>query len=159
MGMQTLNETPEERAVKAAMKNLSVHSQARIITVSYDAPDPQVAADFVNTLASELMLQNQEARSSIAKRTSDWLFSQAGRLKQQADNSERQLEANARTAGLLLPGEHDSVAGERLLRLSDELSRAQSERIVKQAAHDLARSVPPEALPEVLDDGPLKDYR
>ena len=63
------------------------------------------------------------------------------------------------TSGLLFTSEKDNVAEEKLRQLQEELSKAQADRVAIQSRYELASTVSPESLPEVLDDATLKDYQ
>lgn len=52
-----------------------------------------------------------------------------------------------------------SISEERLRQLQQELSRVEADRMAKQSQFDLAKSGSPEALPAILDNGPLREYQ
>lgn len=133
----------------------------RIVEVFCDSADPQLAADFANTLASEFIEQNLETRWKATERTGEWLTRQLADLKIKLEKSEDQLQAYAKATQLLFTGdkEKENVAEEKLRQMQAELTRAQGDRAAKQSKYELASSAPAESLPEVLDDPYLKDYQ
>ena len=150
-----------DQALAMASSNLKVRAQAntRLLEVLCDSTDPQLAADFANTLTSEFIEQNLEARWQTTQHTGEWLTRQMGDVRIKLEKSEEQLQSYARLTGLLFTSEKDNAAELRLRQLQEELSKAQADRIAKQSRFELASTSSPESLPEVLDDGSLKDYQ
>jgi polysaccharide biosynthesis transport protein len=161
LGLSSAQPVSRARAVEAAAAHLRVRSSNnnRIVEVFYDAPDPQLAADFANTLANEFIEQNLEARWKATERTGEWLTRQLADLKTRLEKSEDELQAYAQATHLLFTGdqEKENVSEEKLRQLQVELTRAQSDRVAKQSKLELANSAPAESLPEVLDDLSLRD--
>jgi uncharacterized protein involved in exopolysaccharide biosynthesis len=152
---------PVELARLVAKANLKVRSsaQTRLVEILFDSPDSKLAADFANTLANEFIEQNLEVRWNATKRTGEWLGRQLDDMKIKLEKSEDQLQAYGRVSGLLFTSEKDSVGEEKLKQVQQELSKAQADRAAKQSQYEIASSSPAESLPEVLDNGPMKEYQ
>ena len=121
--------------------------------------DPQLAADFANTLATEYIEQNLEARWKTTQHTGEWLTRQMEDLRIKLEKSEEQLQNYARLSGLQFTSEKDNAAELKLKQLQEELSKAQADRIAKQSRYELAAGASPESLSEVLDDSSLRDHQ
>ena len=80
-------------------------------------------------------------------------------LRKRLQASEEALQGYARGSGLLFISTQESVSEERLRQLQQELSRARSDRIAKQAAFEMAAGAEIDSLPAVLDAGPLRHYQ
>jgi len=150
-----------EQILTLVAKNLKISTVAntRLIEIRYDSTDPQLAADFVNTLTDEFVQQNIESHIKIAQQTGEWLTGQMEDTRIKLEKSEDQLQGYAHASGLLFTSEKDNVADEKLRQLQEELSKAQADRVVKQSRYELASKVSPESLPEVLDNATLKEYQ
>ncbi len=122
--IQELNELPLEKspARRAKIhsvfeKNLTVDlvSSTRLIEVKFLSPDPQVAADVVNTLVNDYLEQYFRTRYAATAQASDWLSKQLSDLKDQVDESQQKLNKLQDQAGILgvvLPsGASGSLAG------------------------------------------------
>jgi len=132
----------------------------RIIEVTVDSTNPQLATEFANMLTSEYIDQNLESRSHMSQHTSEFLTRQLDDMRIRLERSEDSLQAYARQAGLLFTGDQkNNVSEEKLLQLQQALSAAQSDRISKQSRWEMANSSPAEALPDVLNDTTLRDYQ
>lgn len=154
-------ESERDRILRLAAESLKVRVQpnTRLIEAFVSSTDPQLAADFANTLADSYIEKSLEARWQATQNTGDWLTRQMHELKAKLEKSEDQLQGYARATGLQFTSEKDNVAEERLKQLQQELSRAQGDRIAKQSRYELAVHSPPDALPEVLDNSSLKEYQ
>jgi succinoglycan biosynthesis transport protein ExoP len=141
--------------------NLKVRTQAntRIVEILYDSTDPLLAAAVANTLTAEFIRLNLESRWQTTQRTGEWLTGQMADVRIKLERSEEQLQAYARTAGLLFTSEKDNVAGEKLRQLQQELSKASADRVTRQSQYEMATTASTDSLPEVLDDPTLKDYQ
>lgn len=150
-----------ELSYQLAAKNLKVRAQpnTRLIEVLYDSTDPQLAADFANTLTREFIEQNLEGRWQTTQHTGDFLARQMEDLKIKLEKAEESMQGYARTSGLLFTAEKDNVAEQKLRQVQDELGRAQADRVARQSRYELAAAASAETLGEVLDDPALKDIQ
>ncbi|MGA8233725.1 MAG: polysaccharide biosynthesis tyrosine autokinase [Candidatus Acidiferrales bacterium] len=150
-----------EKSLTLAAKNLKISTEpnTRLIEIRYDSTNPQLAADFVNTLTSEFVQQNIESHWKTTQQTGEWLTHQMEDIRIKLEKSEDQLQSYAQASGLLFTSEKDNVAEDRLRQLQDGLSKAQTDRVAKQSKYELVSTASPESLPEVLDDGTLKEYQ
>ncbi len=150
-----------DAALDMAARNLRVRSQpnTRLIVVSCDSTDPRLAAEFVTTLIAEYIERNLDSRWKTTESTGEWLARQMEDVKIRLEKSDEALQAYARSAGLVFTSEKDSVAEQRLRQLQEELSRAQADRVARQSKYETALRAAPESLPEVIDDGSLRDYQ
>jgi succinoglycan biosynthesis transport protein ExoP len=151
----------KEQLIRQAERNLTVQTSgnSRMLEVLYESPDPKLAADFANALVSEFIELSQEERWKSAQRTAEWLTSHLDEMKAQLEQSEAQLQDYARTAGLSLTSEKENLAEDRLKELQEEFSKAQADRIAKQAKFEEARSKPADSLPDVAEDTTMRQYR
>jgi polysaccharide biosynthesis transport protein len=149
--------TREEMLAKAARSmRIRAAGQTRIIEIMVDSTDPKLAASLANTVASEFIDQNMEARWQIIQRTGDWLGRQLSEMKRELAKSEDALQAYARHKGLIYTGEKQNVSEEKLHQLQAELSKAQADRVAKQSRYEITRTATAETLPDVLNDSNLR---
>jgi len=167
MWRRTLN-LPEPAAVpareamlKACAKSLKVRvaGQTRIIELLADSTDPKIAAAFANTLASEYIDQNIEARWQMSQRTGDWLGRQLEDMRIKLERSEDGLQAYARQNSLLFTGDKQNVSEEKLRQLQSELSKAEADRVGVQSRYETTRTATPETLPDVVNDNNLRELQ
>jgi polysaccharide biosynthesis transport protein len=137
---------------------------ARIVEISVDSTDRNVAADFANTLANEYIDQSTETRVTMNRRTSEWLAQQLDEMRRKLEGSEYKLQSYARHAGLLYTGGTQdegktNMSEDRLRQVQEALSTAAAERVTKESRYRVASTTPPDALPDVLNDPTLMQYR
>ena len=138
---------------------VSIGRDSRILNISSSSPNPQAAADFVNTLAKEYIEKNQEERWDSYQNTNAWLTKAQAELKDKVEQSERKAADFARTKKLTFVAKTDNISEEKLRQLQGALSAASTERITKQSVYESSLSSPTESLPAVLDSGPMGGYQ
>jgi len=161
-----LNRAPElEPSVRSTVDLLRsrikqrVDGDSNLLVVSIDAPEPNLAGELAQTLAREFELQEQEARWNSSARVSDWLTGQLEELRQRMERSASELQQFVNSTGLVYAKDGSSVAEERLRQIQEEMSRAQADRVVKQAQMNQAASSPAGGQPLILDDAPIREYK
>jgi capsular exopolysaccharide synthesis family protein len=150
-----------DEALAMAVQTLTVRAsgRTRIVEISAESTDPKLAANFANTLADEFIDQNLEARWMMTERTGQWLSGQMEEMRIKLERAEGRLQDYARRSGLLYTSEEGNLAEERLQQLQQSLSTAQADRVGKQSRYELATKSDPDSLPDVLDDGSLREYQ
>jgi len=146
-------------AIETAAGSVRVRASGtnRIVEITCDSTQPQVAASFANTLTREFIEQNLEARWKSTEYTGEWLTRQLQDIKIKLEKADEELNAYAKSAGLTFTDEKTSVEEDKLRSLQKDLLEAQSDRVSKQSRYEMASTSPPEALPDVLDDSALRD--
>src|SRR6266853_1452314 len=150
-----------EELIHQAERNLTVRTSgnSRLLEVLYESSNPQVAADFANTLVSEFIEQSQEMRWKSTQRTAEWLTSHLDEMKTKLEQSEAQLQDYVRTSGLTVTSDKQNLAENGLKQLQDELSKAQADRIASQAKFEETKNKPADSVPEISDDPTMREYR
>jgi len=148
-----------QQLIEQVASQLTVRSsgETRLVEVYFEAADPQLAADFTNTLISEFVEQSHQMRWESTQRTAEWLAGHLNDMKLNLENAEGELQAYARVSGLLFSGQ-GNVAEEKLRQVQGDYSKAQVERAEKQSKYESAINKPIESLPEALDDPTLREY-
>jgi capsular exopolysaccharide synthesis family protein len=151
-----------DRALSVAQRNLSVRSfpHSQVVEIVYAAHDPQIAADFANTLAKEYMDYNLEATGRSTQAVEEWLHRSMDGLRGRLEDSERELQAYSTNKGLLFTnGNQESVAEEKLRAVQKDLSQAQAQRIAVEAQRNLVASHDAETLPSAAGSQNLREYQ
>jgi polysaccharide biosynthesis transport protein len=148
----------KQEMIRQVEGNLTVRPvpNTRLLQVSYESPNPKLAADFANTLVSEFVQQSQDIRWKSTQHTGEWLTGRLDEMKTKLEQSEAQLQDYANTTGLTFTSDKDDVAAAQLKQRQDELSVAQADTIAKEAKFEEAQNKPVGSLSE--DDPALHDY-
>jgi capsular exopolysaccharide synthesis family protein len=151
--------SPREQMLRSALGSLKIRAtpRTRVIEITVDSTNPQLAAEVANALDDEFIEQNLESRWKTTQRMGDWLGRELGDVRSKLAQSEDALQTYARNSGLIFTSEDTNVATEKLQQIQQQLSAATADRIAKQSRYELAQSAPPDALPEVLNDTGYRD--
>jgi capsular exopolysaccharide synthesis family protein len=135
--------------------------RSRLVEISFESTDPALAARVVNSLASNYIEENLEARWQASEKASDWLSQQLMRMKAKLEKSEDELQKYSRETGLLFlateKGTTENIVDQRLHDLQEELTKAQADRYQKESLYRLVQEGDFASLPGVFDDKLLQD--
>lgn len=139
----------EERiqyAVEEFLERLIIHPMpdSRLVEVSFDHVDPELAARIVNTI----LAHHSTLRLESADRAMEWMDAQLDSLRTEVERSEEALQAYAEEHDLPYVVEEDLTPRirERVHRLEDELADAESRRYETESVFSqVARGEIPEA--------------
>ncbi len=150
-----------EHMVETFKRFVKVDSPAdtRLINITVQNPDAQVAAQIANGLAERFIQENLERQHQSTTQSSYWLQQELADLKTKVEVSEKKLadyESKTGLAGVQLSGSTTSDGGssvgisphnpvtERLFALSQELTSAEANRISTETVYRLVRTHDPE---------------
>jgi capsular exopolysaccharide synthesis family protein len=155
------NEVDRQDLLDWMSDNLTVRipGETRMMEVSFEARDADLAANVVNAIVSEYIESTVGMHNESGERTSTWLTAQIAELRSKVEKSQAELQAYAQKTGLLFTSEKDNIAEARLRQLQESLSKAHETRVTQEARYALVSTAPPDSLPEVLDDQVLQGYQ
>jgi capsular exopolysaccharide synthesis family protein len=130
----------------------------RLIEISCDSNNPQIAAQFVNTMASEFIDETMRTRAIAGQRTNEWLNSQIEEGRIRLQDAEKRLQDFVRQSGNVFAAQDSTLDDTKLKQLQAELADIQADRIAKQTRHEMAMQSQPDTLGEVLDAPVLRGY-
>jgi capsular exopolysaccharide synthesis family protein len=135
--------------------------RSRLVRVSFDSYDPQLASNVINTVTAAYTQENLEARWEATQKASGWLSEQLDDIKIRLEKSEDKLRQYAEENGLLFlesgKGEGENIVDARLRALQDELTQVQADRYQKESLYRLVESGNYGALPGVFDNKMIQD--
>jgi polysaccharide biosynthesis transport protein len=153
----------EQTMLRAFEDRLTVDPvrRSRLVEVSFESQDPNVAAQAVNALASNYIEENLESRWDDAQKASEWLSQQLQSFKAKLEKSEDDLQQYAESNGLLFleteNGGTENIVDERLRELQDELTKAQAERYEKESLYRLTQAGDYGSIPGIVDNKLIQD--
>lgn len=145
-----LDEAPNRRY--AVLKIFSTHLKVeplagtRLIDVSYSSPDPALASAVVNRLIEALREYTFQSRFQATAQASTWLAGQLTGLKKQTEELRQTADQLERGTGIYGEDASHNLVLARLDELNGALSAAESNRILKQAVYEVAKSGNPELI-------------
>jgi succinoglycan biosynthesis transport protein ExoP len=139
--------------------NLAVHRvpNSRLMDVSFESTDPQLAAKIVNAHISTYIEQNFRSRYEATAQASSWLADQLNELKIKVQKSEDALIAYERQNQIWTLDDKKDMSSQRLSDANRQLTDAQSERMKKESLYQFAKSGNLDAVPQVQNNAALMD--
>ena len=139
-GLPQLSDKAEAAPVK--LKDLKVvrPPNTYLLKISYQSPDPQLAADVANAIAESYLEHTYNIRIRSTRSLSTFMEGQLEELKAKMERSSMALSEFERELNVINPEEKTSILSARLLQLNTEYTNAQAERVRKQAANDSVQS-------------------
>ncbi len=115
--------------------NITPVKNSSLVRVSYDSPDPKEAADIANAIAESFIRMNLERRYEASSYAKTFLKEQTQQVQANLEDSERRLAAYAREREIINLDDKLEILVEKLKKMSTELIRAESERILAEAKY------------------------
>jgi succinoglycan biosynthesis transport protein ExoP len=130
---------------------------SRLLEVTFEATDPELAARIVNTHLQNYVEHNFRARYESAMKASDWLAGQLEELKIKVERAEDARIAYERENKIWTIDEKQNITTQKLADLNRELTEAQTDRVRKEARYQMARGGNVDSLPEIRESTLLQD--
>jgi succinoglycan biosynthesis transport protein ExoP len=130
---------------------------SRLMDVSFESTDPQLAARIVNAHIASYIEQNFRSKYETTIQASTWLADQLGELKIRVQKSEDARIAYERQNQIWTLDDKQNITTQRLSDVNKQLTDAQSERMRKESLFQFAKSGNLDAVPEVQNNTALAD--
>src|SRR6266851_3419709 len=130
---------------------------SRLMDVSFESTDPQLAARIVNAHITSYIEQNFRSKYDATTHASTWLADQLGELKIRVQKSEDARIAYERQNQIWALDDKQNITSQRLSDVNKQLTDAQSERVRKESLYQFAKSGNLDAVPQVQNSSALSD--
>lgn len=129
-------------AAPQTLKNLKVSRPPNtyLLLISYRSPNPELAADVANGIASSYIEHTYDVRFRATAGLSTYMEKQMEELKAKMERSSAALAQFEKDLSVINPEEKTSILTSRLLQLNTEYTNAQAERVRKEAALESVKS-------------------
>lgn len=114
----------------------------RLIQISFQNTDSELAAYVVNAVAETFTNQNQEKRSGTSRKTNDFLQERIATLQSEVKNDEQRLVELTESEGILKTTGEQTIVIERLAGLNKDLLVAENDRKTAEAQFLTVNSSP-----------------
>jgi len=129
----------------------------RLMDVSFESTDPQLAARIVNAHIAAYIEQNFRGKYEATTRASTWLTDQLTELKIKVQRAEDARIAYERQNQIWTLDDKQNITSQRLSDINRQLTEAQSERTRKESLYEFAKSDNLDALPQIQSNAALAD--
>src|SRR5450432_3850331 len=111
-----------------------------ILNISYQAHDKRLAADVANGIAQSYLEHTYSIRYMASAGLSQFMEKQLEELRAKMERSSAALAQFERELNVINPEEKTSILSARLLEINTEFTKAQADRVSKEAAYDSVQS-------------------
>src|ERR1700692_3402368 len=132
---------------------------SRLMDVSFESTDPQLAAHIVNAHIETYVQRNFQSQYDSTTRATTWLRDQLDELKIRVQKSEDARIAYERQNQIWTLDDKQNITTQRFADANRELTNAQTERVKKQAILEFAKSGNIDAVPQIQSDPALAEFQ
>jgi capsular exopolysaccharide synthesis family protein len=111
----------------------------RILAVSYESGNPELAANIVNHLINNYIEYSIQERYDFTHRASGIMEQQLQDLKTKVEKSQQDLIDYERQNLMINVGDKETINDQRLEQLDKDFAAAESDRVQKESVYDLAK--------------------
>ena len=139
-----VNEQKRDGAVSAMMGALLVEPirNSRIVRISFDSTDPEVAARVANQVAQTFIELNLERRMDASSYAKTFLEERLQQVKSRLEDSEKKLVGYARKEDIVAINEKQNLSTAKLDQVQQELAKVQMERIHLESSYQELQDSP-----------------
>jgi polysaccharide biosynthesis transport protein len=138
--------TAEERKrlspfVEELEKSLNIEQvrETRALKVAFTHTDPKTAAAVSDAVAQSFIQRNYQGKTERFTNAQAWLDRSTAELKAKVERSEQALANYTRENGIFTTEGKSTLTTEKLARLHDQVTRAETDRILKETLYDEVR--------------------
>ncbi len=151
----------ETLLINRFLKQLKVEPirNSRLVKIHFDSNDPELSSQVANELASAYIQQNLETRFYATEQAKEWLTKQLEDLKAKVERADEALQAFGSQHGIISLDEKENVIIQRLNELNEALTKAEAERMGKEALYRQTMGVHGESIPSILENKLIMDLK
>lgn len=127
----------------------------RAIRLTFTHTDPQIAAAVTNGIAGHFIERNFQTKTEKFTTASEWLDRTTRELKAKVQQAEQELATYSRDHNIFSTEGKETLTTDKLSRLHDQATRAETERILKQSVYEEVRQGRVSQLPAAFADQKL----
>lgn len=147
--------------------SVSLPRDSRVATISFESPEPALAAKIANTYTSEFIKSNLQRKFNSTSYARNFLSQQLAEAKAKLEQSERALNRYARSVGLIKTEQTrpdgttstgaGSVTTASLVQLNEATNAATAARIAAEQKWRTVEGRPLLSIPDVLTNQAIQD--
>src|SRR5262249_36800133 len=124
----------------------------RMLVVSFAHTDPVVAATVANAVSRVFIDYSFENKTGKFKDASEWLTRSTRELEAKVQEAEQELATYSRAHNIFSTDGKETLTGEKLSRLHDQATRAETDRILKESLYQEVKAGRVAQLPDAFSD-------
>ncbi len=131
----------------------------RALKVTYTHIDPDISAAIANGVAQTFIDSSFRSRTEKFTNASDWLDRTTRELKAKVQQAEQELADYTRTHNIFSTEGKETLTTDKLSRLHEQATRAETERILKQSVYEEVKAGRAAQLPAAFQDQKIMGLR
>jgi capsular exopolysaccharide synthesis family protein len=146
---------------KLLLANLSVApvKNSRLVVVSYDSPNPELAARVVNTLAKSFIDMSMERRFENSSYAKEFLSDRIKQVRANLEESERKLVEYASQREIVDLDSRQGILMQKLQALNARLTEVEADRIRAESSYQEMQSSGAQGFDRVSDSEVITSYK
>lgn len=124
----------------------------RMLVISFTHTDPLLAANIVDNVAQVFMQRSFENKTERYSSTSGWLDKSTREFKARVEEADQNLVNYSKANNIYSLEGKENLATDKLTRLHDQATRAQTERMLKESLFEEVKAGRVAQLPEAFSD-------
>lgn len=132
---------------------------SRLVKIHFDSNSPELCAQVPNTLATNYIQQSVESRFIATEQVKEWLSKQLEDLKAKVERADEALQAFGSKHDIISLEDKENVTLQRLNELNESLTKAEADRMAKEALYKQAKDKNFESLPSILENKLIMDLK
>ncbi len=135
--------TREELTLEAYYNRLNVHqiAKSRVISISFNSADPQLAANVANAVAEGYLHMQQTATLDQTRAAGSWLAGEIEKMRKKVSDAEDKVEAYRAKANLFVGSNNSSLPNQQLTEINSQIASARSQQADLQARAQQLRAL------------------
>ncbi len=130
-----------------------------LVKIHFDSNHPELSAQVANTVAATYMQQNLEIRFITTEKAKEWLTGQLQDLKGKVERADEDLQFFGSKHDIISLDEKENVTMQRLTELNEALTKAESDRIAKEATYRQIKGGNIDSFPSILESKLISDLK
>jgi capsular exopolysaccharide synthesis family protein len=130
-----------------------------LVKIHFDSNYPELSAQVANTVAASYMQQNLEIRFITTEKAKEWLTGQLQDLKGKVERADEDLQIFGSKHDIISLEEKENVTMQRLTELNEALTKAESDRIAKEAIYRQIKGTNIDSLPPIFENKLISDLK
>jgi capsular exopolysaccharide synthesis family protein len=132
---------------------------SRLVKIHFDSNYPELSTKVSNTLAASYIQQSLETRFVATQQAKEWLTGQLDDLKAKVERADEALQTFGSKHDIISLEEKENVIIQRLTELNEALTKAESERMAKEALYRQTQELNFDSLPSILENKLVMDLK
>ena len=132
---------------------------SRLVKIHFDSNYPELCAQVPNTLASMYIRQSIESRFIATEQVKEWLSKELEDLKAKVERADEALQDFGSKHDIISFDDKENVTLQRLNELNESLTKAEADRMSKEALYRQTKDGHFDSLPPILENKLIMDLK